>query len=159
MITIAWEQRKLKDLVTYTASALSAKDVEAFGIYDLYDANTVIGKTNKGIMTETYITIIKDGAGVGRVRILPANTAFIGTMGALTAINCDLNFIFEVLCCNDLSKKFSGSTIPHIYFKDYGEEEYSVPSYIEQNRIANLYIALDNLITLHQRECFLHKEV
>ena len=142
----------MKDLVTYTASALSAKDVEAFGIYDLYDANTVIGKTNKGIMTETYITIIKDGAGVGRVRILPANTAFIGTMGALTAINCDLNFIFEVLCCNDLSKKFSGSTIPHIYFKDYGEEEYSVPSYIEQNRIANLYIALDNLITLHQRK-------
>ena len=146
-----WEQRKLSEIVSYTASALSAKDVSDSGCYDLYDANSVIGKTNDGIMDHEYITIIKDGAGVGRVRILPAKTAFIGTMGAMTAKNSSLSFVYAMLCSTDLSKRFSGSTIPHIYFKDYGQEQYCVPELCEQDKIAAVFSDIDNLITLHQR--------
>ena len=147
----AWEQRKLSEIVSYTASALSAKDVSDSGCYDLYDANSVIGKTNDGVMDHEYITIIKDGAGVGRVRILPAKTAFIGTMGAMTAKNSSLSFVYAMLCSTDLSKRFSGSTIPHIYFKDYGQEQYCVPELCEQDKIAAVFSDIDNLITLHQR--------
>ena len=145
-----WEQRKLSEIVSYTASALSAKDVSDSGCYDLYDANSVIGKTNDGVMDHEYITIIKDGAGVGRVRILPAKTAFIGTMGAMTAKNSSLSFVYAMLCSTDLSKRFSGSTIPHIYFKDYGQEQYCVPELCEQDKIAAVFSDIDNLITLHQ---------
>ena len=49
--------------------------------------NSLIGKTNKGFMEKEYITIIKDGAGVGRTRILPKNSMFLGTMGAITPQN------------------------------------------------------------------------
>ena len=150
--TDAWEQRKLSEIVSYTASALSAKDVSDSGCYDLYDANSVIGKTNDGVMDHEYITIIKDGAGVGRVRILPAKTAFIGTMGAMTAKNSSLSFVYAMLCSTDLSKRFSGSTIPHIYFKDYGQEQYCVPELCEQDKIAAVFSDIDNLITLHQRQ-------
>ena len=150
--TDAWEQRKLNEMVSYTASALSAKDVTDVGCYDLYDANSVIGKTNKGIMDHEYITIIKDGAGVGRVRILPAKTACIGTMGAMTARSSNLAFVYMLLCATDLSKRFSGSTIPHIYFKDYGQELYCIPKLCEQDKIATFLSNLDNLITLHQRQ-------
>ncbi len=150
--TAPWEQRKLSEIVSYTASALSAKDVSDSGCYDLYDANSVIGKTNDGVMDHEYITIIKDGAGVGRVRILPAKTAFIGTMGAMTAKNSSLSFVYAMLCSTDLSKRFSGSTIPHIYFKDYGQEQYCVPELCEQDKIAAVFSDIDNLITLHQQK-------
>ena len=148
----SWKQRKLNELVDYVPSALSTKDVDPKGCYDLFDANGIIGKTNKSVMQQEYITIIKDGAGVGRVRILPAQTTFIGTMGAMTKKHSDLRFVFALLSMTDLNKKYSGSTIPHIYFKDYGKELYCVPDMREQISIANCFSAFDNIITLHQKK-------
>lgn len=151
--TEAWEQRKLNEIVSYTSSSLSAKDAVDDGKWNLYDANQLIGKNNLFFVRYDYITIIKDGAGVGRVRILPKNSAFIGTMGALLSFNSDLLFDYALLTKADLSSKFSGSTIPHIYFKDYGNEIYRVPSLFEQQKIGALFEHLDSLITLHQRKC------
>ena len=148
----SWEQRKLNEIVSYTSSSLSAKDAVGDGKWDLYDANQLIGKTNLFFIRDDYITIIKDGAGVGRVRLLPKNSAFIGTMGALQPFNSNLLFNYALLTKADLSSKFSGSTIPHIYFKDYGNETYRVPSLLEQKRIGHLFNQLDSLITLHQRK-------
>ena len=150
--TAPWEQRKLNELVDYVPSALSAKDVDPNGCYDLFDANGIIGKTNKFVMQQEYITIIKDGAGVGRVRILPAQTTFIGTMGAMTKKYSDLRFVFALLSMADLNKKYSGSTIPHIYFKDYGQGKYYIPTHCEQDKIADFLFSIDNLITLHQQK-------
>ncbi|MCD8372854.1 MAG: restriction endonuclease subunit S [Clostridia bacterium] len=150
--TDPWEQRKLKDFAEYTASSLTAKDCNENGRFDLYDANSLIGKTDAMHMSCDYITIIKDGAGVGRTRILPKNTAFIGTMGALNEKNSDFNFLFAVLNKVDWENKYSGSTIPHIYFKDYGEDVYNIPINEEQHQIGAFFLEIDNLITLHQRK-------
>lgn len=145
-----WEQRKLEEICIYHSSSLIARDIDEDGIYDLYDANSLIGKTNKGSMVEDYITIIKDGAGVGRTRLLPKNTMFLGTMGALTPQNSNLNFLFQLITNADLGKEYTGSTIPHIYFKDYGKNRYCVPCYDEQHILGVYFSNLDHLITLHQ---------
>ena len=151
--TEAWEQRKLNEMVDYISSNLTASDASKDGNYELYDANNIIGRTNHEPIKTGYLTIIKDGAGVGRIRKMPKNTMFIGTMGALKPINNSLDFVFSLLIRFSLSNEFSGSTIPHIYFKDYGNNIYSVPKLKEQNKIGDLYCNLDNLITLHQRKC------
>ena len=65
-----WEQCKLREICEYHSSSLTAKDIDEDGNSDLYDANSLIGKTQKGYMETDYITIIKDGA-VGRTRLLP----------------------------------------------------------------------------------------
>ena len=101
-------------------------------------------------MAEDYITVIKDGAGVGRIRKLPKNTAFIGTMGALTSKNKKTDFLYYLLEKKDLSKQFTGSTIPHIYFRDYGKDAVCIPKDKEQQQIGEYFKNLDNLITLHQ---------
>ena len=150
--TEPWEQRKLNQLADYTSSSLTAKDANEDGLYDLYDANSIIGKTDAMAMLDNYITIIKDGAGVGRIRKLPKNTMFIGTMGAITTKENDLDFIYSLLERTDLTKEVTGSTIPHIYFKDYGSQHYYVPSIDEQRMIGGFFSDIDNLITLHQRE-------
>jgi len=145
-----WEQRKLKYFADYKSSSLTVKDCKEEGKYDLYDANQVIGKTDKFVIDEDYITIIKDGAGVGRTRKLSKNTAFIGTMGALTVNNSDLDFLYATLNRIDWNTKTFGSTIPHIYFKDYGEKVYGEPSIEEQKKIGLYFKNIDTLITLHQ---------
>ena len=149
--TITWEQCKLNEMVDYISSNLTASDASKDGNYELYDANNIIGRTNHEPIKTGYLTIIKDGAGVGRIRKMPKNTMFIGTMGALKPINNSLDFVFSLLTRFSLSNEFSGSTIPHIYFKDYGNNIYSVPKLKEQNKIGDLYCKLDNLITLHLR--------
>lgn len=149
--TGAWSLRKLNTFVNYSSSNLAAKDSMNKGRYDLYDANNIIGKTDHTPMAEEYITIIKDGAGVGRIRMLPKNSMFIGTMGALTARNSNLNFVFTLLTANNLGNSFSGSTIPHIYFKDYGENAYYIPNYDEQCAIGTFFKNLDDLIELENR--------
>ena len=148
-----WEQRKLNEFCNYNTSNLSSSDTDKNGIYDLYDANTVIGKTNKNIQKSKYITIIKDGSGVGRVRLMPENTAFTGTMGALINNNSDIYFLYCILSKMDFTKEITGATIPHVYFSTYGNSEHNIPILEEQSRIGTCFTQLDNLITLHQRKC------
>ena len=149
----AWEQRKLKELCTYESSNITSQDISSIGKYELFDANGSIGRTDKCAIRKEYISIIKDGAGVGRIKKLPKNSAILGTMGAIKAEYCEYNFLFSLLEKANIGASFSGSTIPHIYFKDYGENNYFVPSALEQKSIGELFNNLDNLITLHQRKC------
>ena len=154
-----WEQRKLNEFAKYSSSPLTVKDTDENGNYDLYDANEPIGKTDKSPLFDDYISIIKDGAGVGRVRKLPKNTSILGTMGALIPQNSDYNFLFSILEKTDFTKLTSGGTIPHIYFKQYGENTYYIPTLAEQTKIGEYFSNLDNLITLHQRKCDTLKEL
>ena len=150
--TDPWEQRKLNEICDYTSSSLTASSSIENGKYILYDANTEIGSVDSFSMNEDYITVIKDGAGVGRIRKLPKNTAFIGTMGALTSKNKETDFLYYLLERKDLSKQFTGSTIPHIYFKDYGKDAVNIPKDKEQQVIGSYFKQLDNIIALHQRK-------
>ena len=77
---------------------------------------------------------------------------FLGTMGALVPNNSDLKFLYQLIIKADLSKECTGSTIPHIYFKNYGENRYFIPTLAEQAKIGTYFSTLDHLITLHQRK-------
>ena len=154
-----WEQRKLNEFTKYSSSTLTVKDIDENGNYDLYDANDLIGRTDKSALLVDYISIIKDGAGVGRVRRLPKNSCILGTMGAIIPQNIDYDFLFSVLEKTDFTKLTSGGTIPHIYFNQYGEKYFFVPSLEEQVKIGAYFFNLDHLITLHQRKCDKLKEL
>ena len=149
--TDAWEQRKLGEVTQYATSSLKIADCTDEGEFDLYDANSVIGKTNFNVQTEDYITIIKDGSGVGTVRLLPKNTSFIGTMGAILAKNSEIEFIYALLQRFDFSQHINGATIPHVYYSEYKQDIIYAPIRNEQRIIGKIFKQLDNLITLHQR--------
>ena len=155
----AWEQRRLNEICNYHSSSLTAKDSCTDGEYDLFDVNSLIGKTSTSCIDENYITIIKDGAGVGRTRLLPKNTMFLGTMGALTPKGIDLNFLFQIVSKAELGRFCTGSTIPHIYFRDYGKNLFFVPSKREQKPIGDFFSKLDNIITLHQHKLNILKDI
>ncbi|WFQ92992.1 hypothetical protein MFERI14822_00785 [Mycoplasma feriruminatoris] len=153
--THTWEQEKLGKLVFYKTSSIILNNLNNNGKYCVYDANGIAGKIDIEPVSEEYISIIKDGAGAGRVRLLPKNTHILSTMGAILPLNTtDIKFVYFLLSKNShLMKEASGSTIPHIYFKNYSQNIYIVPCNKEQYKISSLFSNLDSLITLHQREC------
>lgn len=147
-----WEKKQLADVTNYATSCLTASDSDDNGKFPLYDANGIIGKTNENVQTEEYISIIKDGSGAGRTRKLPANSSFIGTMGAIKGKNADTDFIFASLQNVDFTQHITGATIPHIYYSDYSKENVSTPSIEEQKKIAKFFKQLDKLIELNEKK-------
>ena len=151
--TEAWEQRKLGEVFEYLSSQVQANQAQAEGRYKLFDASSQIGYSSIG-SNRPLVTIIKDGSGVGRIRLIPYNSWFIGTLGGLLANEIDVDFGYALLQNIDFSIYIIGSTIPHIYFKDYSAAPLFIAKFKEQQMIGKVFSKLDSLITLHQREHF-----
>ena len=52
----------------------------------------------------------------------------------------------------DLSKYYSGVTIPHIYFKDYKKEELYLPIIDEQINIVNKLDKIREIIDIRKKQ-------
>lgn len=88
---------------------------------------------------------------MGRVRYVTGKYSAIGTLNYLTAKSgFSLKYIYYVLRYFNFDKYKVGSGIPHIYFKDYGNELIYCPSIKEQNKIAQMLSLVDKKIDLEQ---------
>ena len=143
----------MSEVFEYLSSQIQASQAQAEGRYKLFDASSQIGYTNTGSDCP-LVTIIKDGSGVGRIRLIPYRSWFIGTLGGLLANKIDIDFGYALLQNIDFSIYIIGSTIPHIYFKDYSAAPLLIAKNKEQQMIGKVFSKLDSLITLHQREHF-----
>nr|WP_307916339.1 restriction endonuclease subunit S [Mycoplasmopsis bovis] len=142
--TNAWEQIKTSKCCKLSLALWwSLSDVKKYGKFDVYDPNKIVGKTDAEPFRSDYISIVKDGD-AGRIRLLPKNTMILSTMGALIAKDpFKIDFLYYMLnAINDLSRERNGSIIPHIYFKDYGQNIYNLPSIPEQSKISSLFTYL-----------------
>jgi len=62
-----------------------------------------------------------------------------------------LKYIYYALLTIDLTKFKVGSTIPHIYFKDYSASLISIPCLAEQQKIADFLSAIDEKIEVNEK--------
>lgn len=120
-----WEYVKLSEAVRSKGSNLSLKKLNKNkGDYDVFGAKGHVGKLDKYGVDVEYLSIIKDGAGVGRIKKQPAKSSILATMQYLIPKSgFDIDFIKYFLESIDFKKYVTGSTIPHIYFKDYNVEK------------------------------------
>ena len=128
----------LKDICVAKSSNIALKDLSLeSGEYPIYGASGLITHVDFCKVNQPYVGVVKDGAGVGRVMLLPANSSVIGTMQCIIPNeNTDVNYLAYLLDSLDLGRFCSGATIPHIYFKDYGKESIYCPAYEDQVRLA-----------------------
>ena len=129
---------KLNEICSKGKSSLRQKDVINDGLYSVYGASGVVGTTSDYQNEIPYVAIIKDGAGVGRASACEPMTSVLGTMQALIPNpNVERDYLLYLVRSLRLGEGFSGSTIPHIYFKDYGKIEVPLPSLEAQKRIVS----------------------
>ena len=145
---------RLGDICTKGSSNIAQKDLDARnGAYPIYGASGFIKNVDFYHQEKPYVAVVKDGAGVGRVMLLPAKSSVIGTMQYIIP-NDDVNveYLAYALEKMDLAKYYSGATIPHIYFKDYCMEELPVHSADEQRQIASILNQVSILIDLRKQQ-------
>ncbi|MBK5214956.1 MAG: restriction endonuclease subunit S [Flavobacteriaceae bacterium] len=145
-----WEEKTLGDIATKQSSNISANKIEENeGKYIIYGASGILKKVDFYKEENDYISIVKDGAGVGRLFYCEGYSSVLGTMDIIKP-NEGINtyFVYCLLSNIDFKQYVSGSTIPHIYFKNYSSEIVGIPSLSEQIKIANFLSAIDKKITL-----------
>ena len=138
----------LKEVCEKASSNIAQKDLaECDGIYPIYGASGYIKSVDFFQQAKDYIAIVKDGAGIGRAMKLPAKSSVIGTMQyVLPNDNINISYLYYAICSMHLEKYFSGATIPHIYFRDYQNEQLPLPTLEEQAKIANVFGRIDYFI-------------
>ena len=150
-----WKKTRIGKIVQYSNSTYSVKDLKQKKekkFYSVYDATGRQYYSNSFDMDKKYIAIIKDGSNVGAVKLLPARTSVLSTMGYLGAHNSDIAFDYYVFKKLNFKKYKVGSGIPHIYFSDYKKQVELVPQLSEQQKIGNLLSKVDQLIELENKK-------
>jgi len=132
-----WEYGNLEVAVKKGSSNISLNKIKNDdGIYPVFGAKGFAKNTSFFQQEQEYLAIIKDGAGIGRVSRHPAKSSIVATMQYLIPKEgYDISFIEYFLMGIDFEKYRNGSTIPHIYFKDYKIEPLPILPLPEQKRI------------------------
>ena len=141
------ERVRLGDVCAKGKSSLRQKDLRNDGPYVVFGASGIAGTSASYQNESPYVAVVKDGAGVGRARICQEQSSVLGTMQALIPnerITC--KYLLHLVRSMKLGEGFSGSTIPHIYFKDYSEREVVVPALDDQEKITSTLDKIENLI-------------
>ena len=143
-----WKQYKIKELLSVKSSNISINQLEDnTGEYPLYGASGFLKNIDFCEMGTDYISIVKDGSGVGNLSYHEGNSSIVNTSQyLLPKKNFNIHFLYYYLQTLNLKKYINGSSIPHIYFKDYCIEKVKVPSLSEQNRIGRLFLDIDKTL-------------
>ena len=142
-----WEKKKLGEVAFKISSNIAANTIEDnFGDYIIYGASGILKRVDFFREEEEYISIVKDGAGVGRVFLCAAKSSVLGTLDIIKPLGGNLYYLFYFLQQTNFLKYVTGSTIPHIYFSDYKAEKILFPCFQEQTKIANFLSAIDEKI-------------
>lgn len=144
-----WEEKKLEEVAAKWSSNISANTIEEnTGDYKIYGASGFLKEVDFYREEEPYISIVKDGAGVGRTLLCEPYSSVLGTLDVIKPKrNYNLYFIYCLLNNLNFRKYITGSTIPHIYFKDYSKEKIQLPCLAEQTKIGDFLSAVDAKIT------------
>lgn len=131
---------RLKYLCSSFSTPLTQGELLDNGPYVVYGASGIVGYKMDYTCEKPYLGIIKDGAGVGRVSFCESKSSLLGTMAYIIPNDkADIDWLKYVLSGLDLGKDVGKTTIPHIYFSEYGNREINYVPLDRQKQIA-LYL-------------------
>lgn len=145
---------KLEDVCERGSSNIKQSDIiKMSGNYPIYGASGLAGKVNFYHQKQPYVAVVKDGAGIGRTTLNPAKSSVIGTMQYLIPKKNVLpEYLFYVVSYMHLEKYYTGATIPHIYFKDYKNEEFNLDNIEKQLEIIDALGRCKKVIEARKQE-------
>ena len=145
---------KLEDVCNKATSNIMQKNIaDHKGAYKIFGATGYIGAVDFYDQEEPYVAIVKDGAGIGRTFLLPEKTSVINTMQYLLPKgNIVPEYLYYVVQFMHLEKYFTGSTIPHIYYRDYKNEIFNLVPIDQQIQIVKKLDKINELIDNKEKQ-------
>ena len=177
--TFSWEQRKLSEMCGTFEYGLNAAAKEFDGknkyiritdiddasreflLSDLSSPDICLDGMSKYLLSSGDIVFARTGASVGKTYIYRENDGIVYFAGFLIRAKVnqdnDAEFVFQSTLSPSYEKYIritsQRSGQPGVNAQEYGEYDLFAPSKEEQQRIGQFLRGIDNLITLHQREC------
>ena len=144
----------LDDVCEKGSSNLAQKDIlDLDGDFPIFGAAGYIGNANFYHQEKPYLAVVKDGAGVGRVMLLPAKSSVIGTMQyIIPKEDIIVEYLYYAVKAMHLEKYYMGAAIPHIYFKDYKKEKLKIRSKIKQEQIVARLDIIEKIINQQKQQ-------
>lgn len=151
-----WEKKKIESITSQESStmAMNRLEFQKEG-FPVYGADGVIGYINDFQHEEEYISMVKDGSGVGKLNLCQEHSSILGTLTAIKSKDSKkyfLKWIYYLLNTLDFSSYVKGAGIPHIYYSDIKYKDIYVPSFLEQKKIAECLFSLDDYINATQEK-------
>ena len=154
----AWEQRKLGELV----DVCSGRDYKHLseGTIPVYGTGGYMLSVNDALSYDRDAIGIGRKGTIDRPYILKAPFWTVDTLFyAIPREKVDLNYAFDIFQNIDWKKKDESTGVPSLSKTAINDIDVLAPKHDEQQIIGQFFAAIDNLITLHQREfAFLCKE-
>ena len=151
ILAIAWEQRKLEDIV----SVCSGKDYKHLNEGDI----PVYGTGGYMLSVSEALSYFDDAIGIGRKGtidkpyILKAPFWTVDTLFyAIPKEKTALDFVYCLFQIIDWKSKDESTGVPSLSKVAINSVDISVPKSEEQVQIGTVFFRIDNLITLHQRQ-------
>ena len=145
-----WKENRMEDIVICNNSTMSLNKLEIkIKGYPVYGADGVVGYIDTYQQNDKYISMVKDGSGVGRLNLNTGYSSILGTLSCLQLKNKTkyiLEWVYYYLNSMDFSVYVKGSGIPHIYYSDYKNRICTTPDCLEQQKIADFLSGIDELI-------------
>lgn len=157
----AWAEKAINDIALSQSSSIALNKLllKERG-FPVYGADSIVGYIDKFQQKDIYISIVKDGSGVGRLNLCVKESSVLGTLAYIKSKDAkeyNIVWIYYLLNTIEFTKYIKGAGIPHIYFTDFKEERIAVPTPDEQQKIASCLSSLDQLITAHKEKLELLK--
>ena len=175
--TFSWEQRKAIDIADYSkGNGYSKGDLTDAGtpiilygrLYTKYqfaisEVDTFAFPRNGAVYSQGNEVIVpasgETAEDIARASAVEKSGVLLGgDLNILRPFDF-INPLFLALAISngepqkELAKKAQGKSVVHIHNTDIQEVTIAYPSRTEQDRIVSVFRQLNNLITLHQREC------
>lgn len=148
-----WTEVSLGDIAHKENSSISANEIVGrSGKYKVFGAGGFLQLLDRYDQESEYISIVKDGAGVGRLMLCEPQSSVLSTLSVIKAKDgIDTKFLYALMSTINFRKYSIGSTIPHVYFSHYAKERFNLPSFVEQQKIAALFTSLEEKIALEEK--------
>ena len=135
-----------------------------FLLSDLSSPDICLDGMSKYLLSSGDIVFARTGASVGKTYIYRENDGIVYFAGFLIRAKVnqdnDAEFVFQSTLSPSYEKYIritsQRSGQPGVNAQEYGEYDLFAPSKEEQQRIGHFLRGINNLITLHQRQPFLH---
>ena len=149
--TFSWEQRKLGELV----DVCSGRDYKHLseGTIPVYGTGGYMLSVNDALSYDRDAIGIGRKGTIDRPYILKAPFWTVDTLFyAIPREKVDLNYAFDIFQNIDWKKKDESTGVPSLSKTAINDIDVLAPKHDEQQIIGQFFAAIDNLITLHQRE-------
>ena len=151
----SWEQRKLGELV----DVCSGRDYKHLseGTIPVYGTGGYMLSVNDALSYDRDAIGIGRKGTIDRPYILKAPFWTVDTLFyAIPREKVDLNFAFDIFQNIDWKKKDESTGVPSLSKAAINDIDVLAPKHGEQQTIGKFFAGIDDLITLHQRQPFLH---